>query len=73
MTQVDHNSNRAASRRLGRVFFLLRSAGEQLTAASHASPDRHHRKQLHNLAVELRELSVPLSRIASHLERGGRK
>jgi hypothetical protein len=73
MPRVEHASYRAASRRLARAVFLLHRAGEQLSAASQVSPDRYHRNKLETLAVGLRELSLPLSRIASHLERGGRR
>jgi hypothetical protein len=71
MNKVHHKSNRAASRRLARAVSLLYRAGEQLSAAGQASPDRYHRNKLHRLALGLRELSLPLSRIASVLERGG--
>lgn len=71
MRRVEHISNRAASRRLARAVALLDRAGEQLSAASQAAPDRYHRNKLHTLAVGLRDLSLPLSRIASVLERGG--
>ena len=71
MSKVNHVSSRAASRRLARAVSLLTLAGEQLAAASQVSPDRWHRNKLHNFSIGLRELSLPLSRIASHLERGG--
>jgi len=73
MPRVSHKSTHAASRRLARAVFLLHSAGEQLSAASHSSPDRYHRNQLNNISIGLRELCLPLSLIASNLERGGRQ
>ena len=71
MSRVEHISNRAASRILARAVILLTRAGEQLSAASHLSPDRYHRNKFHRLALGLREFSLPLSRAASLLERGG--
>jgi hypothetical protein len=71
MRRVEHVSHRAASRRLARAVSLLHLAGQQLLAASQASPDRFHRNKLRGLALGLREVSLPLSRIASVLERGG--
>jgi hypothetical protein len=41
--------------------------------ASQASTDRYHRNKFHRLALGLREFSLPLSRIASLLERGGER
>jgi hypothetical protein len=70
MRKVEHTSNRAASRRLARAVSLLHRAGEQLSAASPALLDRYHRNKLHGLALGLRDLSLPLSRIVSELERG---
>jgi hypothetical protein len=64
------SSRRIASRRLARAVTLLHRAGRQLDGASHASPDRFHRDRLLSFATGLRELAVPLSRIASSLEKG---
>jgi len=71
MRKVEHTSNRAASRKLLRAVSLLNLAGRQLSAAGNVSNDRYHRNKLHSLALGLRELSLPLSRIASVLGRGG--
>lgn len=71
MSRVSHTASRAASRRLARAVFLLDCAGRQISAASNASSDRYHRNKLHNLAIGLRDLTLPLYRIVSHLERGG--
>ena len=71
MPKVQHTSNRAASQKLWRAASLLARAGAQLSAASKASQHRHNRNRLNHLALDLRELSLPLSRIASLLERGG--
>lgn len=68
--QYEPASRRAASRRLERAITLLHRAGRQLDAASHAAPDRFHRDRLYNLALGLRELSLPLARIASRLQKG---
>ena len=71
MPKVEHTSNRTASRKLVRAVTFLTLAGQQLSAASQASSDRYHRNKFHRLALGLREFSLPLSRIASLLERGG--
>jgi hypothetical protein len=71
MDTLDTTSTRTASRRLTRAVSLLARAGRQLYCASQAAPDRFHRDRLHFFADGLRELSLPLSRIASRLERGG--
>lgn len=71
MTPLELTSNRAASRRLARAVTLLNRAGRQLDGASHASTDRFHRDRLRFFATGLREFSLPLSRIASVLEKGG--
>lgn len=73
MKPLDRSSSLAASRKLARAVSLLSLAGEQLAAARHSSLDRYHRKKLHNFSIGLRELSLPLSRIASRLERGGQQ
>ena len=69
--QYQPSSNRVASRRLTRAVTPLTRAGRQLESASQATPDHFHRKRLHFFASGLRELSLPLSRIASRLENGG--
>lgn len=71
MARLERSSNRFASRRLTRAVTLLHRAGRQLDTASQTAPDRYNRDLLHNLALGLRELSLPLSRIASRLEKGG--
>jgi hypothetical protein len=71
MKRVDHTSNRTASRKLVRAITHLTIAGRELSAAGLASPDRYHQNKFQNLALGLREFSLPLSRIASILERGG--
>jgi len=71
LKKLERNSKRIASRRLTRAVTLLTRAGRQLYCASQAAPDRFNREKLHFLADGLRELSLPLSRIASRLEKGG--
>ena len=71
MSQLNHTSKRHTSRRLTRAVTLLHRAGRQLDTASQTAPDRYNRDRLHTLAIGLRELSLPLSRIASRLEKGG--
>jgi hypothetical protein len=64
------SSTRIASRRLTRAVTLLARAGRQLDDASRFVSDRHSRDRLRFLATGLRELSLPLSRIASRFENG---
>jgi len=70
MPKVEHTANRTASRKLLRAVTHLNLAGQQLSAAGQSSPDRHHRDKFHRMALGLRELSLPLSHLASLLERG---
>lgn len=70
MEPLNVTSNRTASRRLTRALTLLNRAGRQLDGASHAAPDRFQRDRLRFFATGLRELSLPLSRVASILEKG---
>lgn len=71
MQQVHNNSSRSASRRLERAVTLLNRAGRQLDGASHVAPNRFHRDHLYSLASGLREFTLPLSRLASRLQKGG--
>ena len=71
MHRLHPTSGRVASRRLSRAVTLLARAGRQLDGASQAVPDRYNQNRLRLLASGLRDLSIPLSKIASYLERGG--
>lgn len=71
MNRVSHTSNRAASLRLARAVSHLQRAGQQLSAATNAAPNRHHQNQLRRLAIDLREVSLPIAGLASLLARGG--
>jgi hypothetical protein len=73
MPKVEHTSNRTASRRLVRAVNFLTLAGRALCAASQASSDRYHKNKFHRLAIGVRELTLPLTRIASLLDRGGER
>ena len=64
------SSPRVASRRVQRCITLLTNASTELHRASSAAKDPHSRDRLRYLANGLRDIGVPLSRIASHLERG---
>ena len=64
-------THRAASRRLCRAVTLLFRAGRQLEAASNYTPDKYNSDRLRSLATGLRDLSLPLSRIASRFQKGG--
>jgi hypothetical protein len=63
-------SHRNASRRVARAVILLSRAGEQLQAASQTTPDRYSCDRLRFLATGIRELSIPLSKIATCFEKG---
>jgi hypothetical protein len=69
--KFNHFSNRVASRRLTRGVTLITRAGRALDGASQAASDRFHRDRLRVFATGLREVSLPLSRVASILEKGG--
>lgn len=69
--KVNLISYRFASRRLSRAITLLATAGQQLDTASRLAPDKYNADRLHFLAAGLREFCLPLSRIASRLEKGG--
>jgi len=71
MPQVSHTFSRAASLRVARAASHLNQAGRQLSAATHAAPDRYHQQRLRRLLVDLRELSLPIAGLAASLERGG--
>jgi hypothetical protein len=65
------HSHRIASRRLTRAITLLTRAGRQLDNASRLAPDKYNADRLRFFAIGIRDLSLPLSRIASRLEKGG--
>jgi hypothetical protein len=71
MTPLHNTSNRIASRRLSKAVTLLFRAGKQLDAASRTAPDKYHADRLRFFATGLRDVSLPLYRIASRLEKGG--
>ncbi len=64
------SSHRIASRRVQRCIALLTCASTELYRASGTANDTYSRDRLKCLASSLRDLAVPMSRIASHLERG---
>ena len=68
--EVNRSFPRIASRRLHRVVTLLAQAGRTLDAASRQAPDKHERDRLFFFANELREVSIPLSRLA-RVEKSG--
>ena len=71
MAPFERTSSRAATRRVARALTLLNRAGRQLDSPSQVAPDRFHRDRLRFLAVGLRGFSIPLSRVAAHLAKGG--
>jgi hypothetical protein len=73
MFKVSHTKDNAASIRLARVASHLNQAGREFTAAFQAAPDRYHRNQLHNLTLDLRELTSSIATIVDSLKRGGRR
>jgi hypothetical protein len=70
-THYEILSPRSASRRLTKAVTLLYRAGKQLDEASRRSPDKYNADRLRSLATGVREVSLPLSKIASHMEKGG--
>jgi hypothetical protein len=68
--KLEPNFHRISSRRLARALVLLYRAERQMARDSQAAPDRYHRNHLHCIASSLRDLSIPLMRIVSRLERG---
>jgi hypothetical protein len=64
------SSRRIASRHVAKAIILCCRAGEQLQAASQTTPDKYSCDRLRFLATGLRELALPLSRIASCFEKG---
>ena len=71
--ELDNSSTRFASRRLSKAVTLLHSAGRQLDAASRAAPDKYHPDRLRFFATGLRDVTLPLYRIASRLEKAGKQ
>jgi hypothetical protein len=71
MAEVNPISRRVASRRLAKAVVLLHRAGQQLRNASQSAPDRYNRDKLHILALGLRDISVPLSKLATLLHKEG--
>ena len=69
--ELDTASHRIASRRLTRAVTLITRAGRQLEHASRVAPDKYNADRLRFLATGLRDLSLPLTRIASRLQKGG--
>jgi len=69
-SELHATSHRIASRRVARAIILLSRAGEQLQAASQTTPDRYSCDRLRFLATGIRELSIPLSKIATCFEEG---
>jgi len=45
--------------------------GKQLDAASRTAPDKYHADRLRFLATGVRDVTLPLCRIASHLQKRG--
>ncbi len=73
LKQLDYQplSYRNASRRLTKAVTLLYRAGKQLDEASRTAPDTYNANRLRFIATGVREVSLPLSKIASRLEKGG--
>jgi hypothetical protein len=71
MAPLHARSNRIASRRLCKAVTLLFRAGKQLDAASRTAPDKFNADRLRFFATGLRDVTIPLHRIASQLQKGG--
>ena len=70
MRQVSHTFNRAATRHVAHVAFLLDRAEHHLSAASSLASDRYQREQFHRLTRDLRSIGSVV-RSASTLESEG--
>jgi hypothetical protein len=64
------SSHRIASRHIAKAVILLSRAGQQLQAASQTTADKYSCDRLRFFATGVRDVALPLSRIASCLERG---
>jgi hypothetical protein len=64
-------SRSIASRKLSKAVTLLNRAGQQLDVASRNAPDRYNADRLRIFAAGLRNVAMPLSRLANRLEKGG--
>ena len=71
MHTVHNKCSRLASRGVSKAVTLLFRAGKELEAASRNAPDRYNADRLKFLALGVREVTLPLHRLASHLEKGG--
>jgi hypothetical protein len=73
MAPLHNTSNRTASRRLSKAITLLFRAGKQLDAASRTARDKYNADRLRFFATGLRDVTLPLCRIASGLEKRGER
>lgn len=64
------SSRRIASRHVAKAVILLSRAGQQLQAASQTIADNYSCDRLRFFATGVRDVALPLSKIASCLERG---
>jgi hypothetical protein len=71
MAPLQNTSARIASRRLSQAVTFLFRAGKQLDAASRTAPDKYNADRLRLFATGLRDVTLPLHRIASRLQKGG--
>ena len=71
MRELESSSNRFATRHLSKAVVLLIRAGRQLDAASRTAPDKYNADRLRFFATGLRDVTLPLHRIASRLQKGG--
>ena len=69
-TEVNRILRRNATRSLKRAESLLFLAGKQLEAAGRTAPDRYHSDRLRSLAIGVRQLVLPMYRIAISLRKG---
>jgi hypothetical protein len=75
VNQVDSTdiSHRLASRQLTRTVTLLIRAGRQLDNATRLAPDKYNADRLRFFATGLRDITLPLTRIVSRLEKAGQR
>lgn len=68
--RLNPNRTNFASHKVSQAVVLLSRAGKQLDAACETAPDRYNADRLRSLASGLREVTVPLVKIASRLQKG---
>jgi hypothetical protein len=66
-TQLNLSPHKTASPPLRRALTLLFRACKEISSAIRVAPDEYHRQCLHCLAAEVKDLSLPLARVAARI------